>query len=157
MAKPTRVRDYDQFVVRLPDGMRERIGEAAQTNARSMNAEIVARLERTFDPSLISDEIATQVEALHHCERALESVRAELAKSEKLRDLLGKYFEATERENQALRKAGVISEQLLIEFAHAISKAAEGEPDELQKLVEREKSQPTLKKLVTVWSIVDED
>lgn len=39
----------DQFVVRLPDGMRDRIAEAAELNVRSMNAEIVARLEMTFD------------------------------------------------------------------------------------------------------------
>lgn len=41
-------RGADQFVVRLPDGMRERIAEQAKANNRSMNAEIVARLEWTF-------------------------------------------------------------------------------------------------------------
>ena len=37
-----------KFIVRLPDGMRDRIAEAARANNRSMNAEIVARLEATF-------------------------------------------------------------------------------------------------------------
>lgn len=41
-------RTADQFVVRLPDGMRDRIAEAAAANKRSMNAEIVARLEDSF-------------------------------------------------------------------------------------------------------------
>lgn len=43
---PSRV--AEQFVVRFPDGMRGRIAEAAKANNRSMNAEIVARLERSF-------------------------------------------------------------------------------------------------------------
>ena len=37
-----------RFVVRLPDGMRGRIADAAKENNRSMNAEIVSRLERSF-------------------------------------------------------------------------------------------------------------
>lgn len=41
-------RKQDQFIVRLPDGMREKIKVAAEANKRSMNAEIVARLEATF-------------------------------------------------------------------------------------------------------------
>jgi hypothetical protein len=39
----------DKYIVRLPDGMRDRIAEAAKENNRSMNAEIVARLERSFN------------------------------------------------------------------------------------------------------------
>lgn len=41
-------RKLDQYIVRLPDGMRARIKAAADANARSMNAEIVAALERHF-------------------------------------------------------------------------------------------------------------
>ena len=41
-------KQLDQFVVRLPDGMRDRIRDAAQASNRSMNAEIVSRLEATF-------------------------------------------------------------------------------------------------------------
>ena len=40
-------RKLDQFVVRLPDGMRDEIFEAAKKNNRSMNAEIVARLSES--------------------------------------------------------------------------------------------------------------
>lgn len=39
----------DQFVVRFPDGMRDRIKAAAEENGRSMNAEIVERIEESFD------------------------------------------------------------------------------------------------------------
>ena len=41
-------RTAEQFVVRLPDGMRERIAEAAKASGRSMNAEIVLRLQDSF-------------------------------------------------------------------------------------------------------------
>lgn len=43
-------RTAEQFVVRFPDGMRDRIAEAAKVAGRSMNAEIVARLQSTFKP-----------------------------------------------------------------------------------------------------------
>lgn len=43
--------DREQYIVRLPDGMRERIKEEADRNHRSMNAEIVFHLQRAlFDP-----------------------------------------------------------------------------------------------------------
>lgn len=44
-------RTADQYVVRFPDGMRDRIAEAAKANGRSMNAEIIARLQSTFTPT----------------------------------------------------------------------------------------------------------
>ena len=39
----------DKFIVRLPDGMRRRIGEVSKRARRSMNSEIVCRLEHSFD------------------------------------------------------------------------------------------------------------
>lgn len=42
-------RDSDKFQLRLPDGMRDRIKIAAEVNGRSMNAEIVNRLELSFE------------------------------------------------------------------------------------------------------------
>jgi plasmid stability protein len=41
-------RDLDKVIVRLPNGMRDRLKAAAAENNRSMNAEIVARLEESF-------------------------------------------------------------------------------------------------------------
>src|SRR5690242_4891680 len=38
----------DKFLLRLPDGMRDEVAKAAAANGRSMNAEIVARLQETF-------------------------------------------------------------------------------------------------------------
>ena len=41
-------KNAEKFVVRLPKGMRKRIAEAARCYRRSMNSEIVLRLERTL-------------------------------------------------------------------------------------------------------------
>lgn len=38
----------DKFMLRMPDGMRERIAEVAKANNRSMNSEIIARLEASL-------------------------------------------------------------------------------------------------------------
>ncbi|NYS24604.1 Arc family DNA-binding protein [Rhodobacteraceae bacterium 2376] len=50
-------RDSDKFMLRFPDGMREAIRVAAESNHRSMNAEIVARLSESlntgFGPDLL--------------------------------------------------------------------------------------------------------
>jgi plasmid stability protein len=53
MAKKTTVkragRDSDQFMVRLPDGMRKHLAVVAERNGRSMNAEIVTALAMYFE------------------------------------------------------------------------------------------------------------
>jgi hypothetical protein len=41
-------RGSDQFVIRLPEGMRDRIAKLAMANGRSMNAELVDRLEKSL-------------------------------------------------------------------------------------------------------------
>lgn len=47
----------DQFMLRLPDGMRDRIKAAAEENNRSMNAEIVATLTEKYpDPGYLTHE-----------------------------------------------------------------------------------------------------
>jgi plasmid stability protein len=38
----------DRYIVRMPDGMRDRIREEATRNHRSMNAEIVYQLSRVY-------------------------------------------------------------------------------------------------------------
>lgn len=40
--------NQDKFVLRLPDGMRDRIKAAAEASNRSMNAEIIATLEEKY-------------------------------------------------------------------------------------------------------------
>lgn len=38
----------DKVLVRMPEGMRDQLKDAAKTNNRTMNAEIVARLQESF-------------------------------------------------------------------------------------------------------------
>lgn len=43
-------RGSEQFMVRLPEGMRDRIRAAAERHGRSMNAEIIYTLEEAYPP-----------------------------------------------------------------------------------------------------------
>ena len=71
-------RTADKFVGRLPEGMRDRIAEVAKQHHRSMNSEIIARLEHSLLdlPSLpeypsrqaLNDQ---QIDALNQPEREL--------------------------------------------------------------------------------------
>lgn len=71
-------RTAEQFVVRFPDGMRDKIAESAKANNRSMNAEIVARLERSFsyDQQEQDHHVALGAERLKSAER-LEILRVD--------------------------------------------------------------------------------
>lgn len=44
-------------MLRFPDGVRDRIAEAAKANNRSMNAEIVARIERSLTVPELSEQL----------------------------------------------------------------------------------------------------
>lgn len=56
-------RTADKFVVRLPDGMREQIADVARESHRSMNSEIIARLEQSLkDGEVVATEPAESVE-----------------------------------------------------------------------------------------------
>lgn len=61
MADAKTGRASDQFPLRLPDGMRDRIKSAAEANNRSMNAEIVATLEEKYPaPAAKAEDIARE-------------------------------------------------------------------------------------------------
>lgn len=50
------VKDYEKFVVRFPDGMRDAIAERAKRNGRSMNSEIVQILEDALSSESPSED-----------------------------------------------------------------------------------------------------
>jgi len=54
-----------KFVVRLPLQLRHQIGEAARYYRRSMNSEIVARLEQSFSGIPSADSAAGLAPAMH--------------------------------------------------------------------------------------------
>lgn len=64
----------DQFNLRMPEGMRERIAKAARVNARSMNSEIVALLEAGLSRE---DRLLETVESIKEAVDALSAQIAE--------------------------------------------------------------------------------
>lgn len=64
--------ELDRFIVRLPDGMRERLRAAAEQAGRSMNAEVVFRLEQSFMAPAREENLAGAL-------RRMETVAHELA------------------------------------------------------------------------------
>lgn len=82
-------RTADKFVVRLPNGMRDRIAEVARTQHRSMNSEIVARLESSL-----------QQEGQHNADDSLRLDSPEISSYE--RELLMRFRQLTQRQQNAL-------------------------------------------------------
>lgn len=56
--------DADKFMLRLPDGLHPRLKEAAEANNRSLNAEIVTRLNASLErPIGLNESVAALIEA----------------------------------------------------------------------------------------------
>lgn len=55
MQQNTASRHLDKFMVRFPEGLRERLAASARANRRSMNAELIIHLEA----ALADDDAAT--------------------------------------------------------------------------------------------------
>lgn len=87
-------RESDKFMLRLPDGMRDRIKAAADANNRSMNAEIVAALEDKFpnDTDLMGVSYA------------LTSLQLALYDDELDRDALRKWVSEAEEDLEAFKR-----------------------------------------------------
>ena len=77
------VRDHDKFMLRMPDGLRERIAGSARVNGRSMNSEIVATLLDQYPDT--SPELQSRYNAV--AELAYEIAGEE--KGQALVDLIG--------------------------------------------------------------------
>lgn len=88
MGRKAKVRDYDQFIVRLPPGMRERIKAKAERAGMSMNEAIVYCLMDYFPaPATLEDRInylAVSVAALKHgndLEQQIDAITEEIDKT----------------------------------------------------------------------------
>jgi hypothetical protein len=66
MRKPRKPpgRGSDQFVLRFPDGMRDRITRSARENGRSINSEIISRLEKSYEDDDVLLSLEGRVEEL---------------------------------------------------------------------------------------------
>lgn len=87
----------DQFLVRFPDGMRDKIKARAAENKRSMNAEIIAQIELGLRES---ERIDTGED--------VKAMFADFANSpdEGVRDLARAIMEGLEAMGRAIKKAG---------------------------------------------------
>lgn len=75
---------HTQYKLRMPPELRDKLKSASEENHRSMNAEIVARLQESFDPA--PAEAHTLDEATRR--ELLASLMAEIAE-ERLRQIAG--------------------------------------------------------------------
>lgn len=69
-------REQDKFVVRLPDGLRPEIAAMARLNHRSMNGEIITRLQRTLILEQLQERQSELITQLLKRIDALESKEA---------------------------------------------------------------------------------
>jgi hypothetical protein len=92
--KRATVQPQDKYILRLPDGMRDRIRTAADDNNRSMNAEIVARLGKSFVDERVQEDYSRRInwllDALASKDEGFQNARKALEAGdfEKLREIL---------------------------------------------------------------------
>lgn len=109
--KPYPSQVQDRYIVRFPDGMRDRLAEAARANGRSMNAEIVARLEQSFAKPVPALRSMFEDSASDHFDQMLGKI------SESALEELERAAQAMAREMQAVaehhaRSAAVLEREL---------------------------------------------
>ena len=68
----------DKVMLRLPPGMRDRLAVAAKENGRSMNSEIVSRLEKSLDQFKTIEELVEKVKNLDEVWTAIWELEKEL-------------------------------------------------------------------------------
>ncbi|MDP0922208.1 Arc family DNA-binding protein [Klebsiella pneumoniae] len=54
------VREYDKFMLRFPDGMRDAIADRAKRNGRSMNSEIIQIIEDVLETDKNNEIVITE-------------------------------------------------------------------------------------------------
>lgn len=57
-------RALDKIIIRVPDGMRERIKRVADANGRSVNAELLVLLEKVYPPETKIDQHVQEIAAI---------------------------------------------------------------------------------------------
>lgn len=81
-------RGADQYTVRFPDGLRDRIKVAAEENGRSMNAEIVATLEERYPDSDALGQLTEAIKDYATFVQSLPEGAEKDAAREKLHDVI---------------------------------------------------------------------
>ncbi|WEZ83536.1 Arc family DNA-binding protein [Rhizobium sp. 32-5/1] len=117
----------DQYLLRLPAGLRGKLKEAADANARSLNAEIVDRLERFPELSRLRMDIAYLETENSRLAKDLDMARA--AVDDAKASAFARQLLASERHADPHQDGETENKQPIIrlpeDLAEAISKAAE--------------------------------
>jgi Arc-like DNA binding dprotein len=71
-------RGSDQFIIRFPDGMRDQIAKLATANGRSMNAEIIDRLEKSMAEITLESGLKTFEVLVAQMSNKMDSVQENL-------------------------------------------------------------------------------
>ena len=123
------VQPQDKYVLRLPDGLREELKEAAERHKRSLNAEIIARI--TEHENLWQFWASADAEMAKLEEVAQKAERLE-AENERLQDDLRQL-----REKLAYQEGMTASLRHGIQvFIKHLSRASDGEPVSLEKIMQ---------------------
>jgi len=71
----TKTTQTDQYLIRLPDGMRSKLSKLAEANGRSMNAEIVSALEQHLTGS---DRFSAIEASIQNHDRTVQELEARI-------------------------------------------------------------------------------
>lgn len=108
MAESTQ--NQDKFVLRLPDGMRDQIKEEAAKAGRSMNAEIIYRLEDSYNTDTVAEHFREMTPGDHAVwHNVMSSQINEL--SEAIRELRRSAIPLSASEVEMLRSKKIIDDQ----------------------------------------------
>lgn len=118
----------DQYVLRLPDGMRDEIKKAAEANGRSMNAEIISRIEAARSPS---------------ADLETEDLKQRLTREQQTNERIEKMLEDTIKISDGYRKLFHNERQKVVEnakmvesLAHVLLNLDQAPPPEMLSLVQ---------------------
>lgn len=103
MARKPTIQTEDKYVIRFPEGMRDQLKAAAEKNNRSMNAEIVARIE-TYDA--LQWRMGELVEERERLSAELKLTKDDLGKqrivSQQLQHLINEDSRTAQRDQETL-------------------------------------------------------
>jgi hypothetical protein len=89
-------RGSDQFVIRFPEGMRDRIANLAAANGRSMNAELIDRLEKSMvdsdDIKNLENTVAQLWDRIHLIKEILEMHDHRLGRTAHIGGLFDQFY-----------------------------------------------------------------
>lgn len=71
-------RTADKFVLRMPDGLRERYKEQAKANGRSMNSEMIKALEKGLEDDQRETDLVTVITGLNTDTQLLRQTMTQL-------------------------------------------------------------------------------